>query len=1428
MEYTGERFIPGRKGHELLELEHRARYAMACSYAAGKQVLDLGSGSGYGSAMLAEKAAAVLGVDVAQEAVAYAAETYVAANLRFAQADLAAPDFVAVVRKQHPEPFACITCFEVLEHIEQGGRLLAAVADLLAPDGVFIVSTPNIDYPFDVDRVNPHHVREYTFADFQSLLCAHFGTVHIAGQQIHIVSSIGRETGTPERASEWRDQEVNAAKYFVAVCAAEGTSVVKPSGLLFTSDAHLKVLHSKLDEVRQDQAVKGQRIRTLESHLADTSQELRRIPIENRDRLNRLQEELKAEQAFRASFTEKFSAYDTQYAERGRRLAELQDKLTAWESTLSVRGKHIDTIEQAIDNESRRIGEMDHRIDESARRLVELDRRLTGLIRDNQSAHSSLRRDLQTLREHPSVVRLLRLGRPGRRILQFFGTGWKPWLAGKLRLSFLSRRSAPTSCQSFKGLDYKEMLLRTRADRTQQKMGLLSERDFAHFRKQLAKRRQQALVSIIMPTYNRAAKIAEPIESVLGQSYRNWELLIVDDGSTDDTKSVVDEYIAKDPRIRYIEIKHAGVSAARDTGLQTAKGEVVAYLDSDNRWLPDYLLFMVNALSDTGSRCGYCALRRIDHDNHGAVSFRNEHFVYDKLIKNNFIDINIFVHRRDLFDELGGFDRHLKRWVDWDLILRYVRRHDPVEVPVALCDYNIQKKLNQITLEESPAFKFKVLNKHLIPWNTLEAELSGRTKGLVSVVIPVFNQLDLTRSCVDALLAMNAGEPFEIILVDNGCNGETRQGLRTLAESQPRVRVVQNYENYWFALGNNLGVAQSKGEYIVLLNNDTQVTPGWLAELIDPLRKDSRLGVVGPKLLYEDDTIQCAGIVFSNRSKIPYHIYRGAPSDAPYVNKQRQFQALTGACLAVRAEDYVKLRGLDPRFANGCEDMDFCFRLRFMRGKQLLYNPRSVVYHYEGRTEGRNQAIQYNRRTFVELWGDKVATDDTKFYGEDGFRVVQYNKPGREPDGETAAYVPQLEALNGVTVPPDQLKATESSHPNAGNRTVNVGFVSIWHVRGVTFVAKQLADALDSDLIQTHILARWESDRFDNSGVVLHPRVMNGGDDPSPEETVAWARDNDLDLVIFVEVHPGDWKRVQALKQAGIAVMCYEHLDILRHEMLERYGTFDHYLFSSFHAREVFLSHFPGISSLVIPWGIPPENLPGSEAKTERHSKNVTNFIHVAGWGGYNNRKNTDLLVEAFQKANPKNAVLHLYTQADISKYGSECERVLSKSNLFVVHEGTVDSIFEAYEGMDMLLWPSKREGLGLPIVEALASGIPVLISDGYMMKQWIIPGEHGVVCPATPKHGRMYLPEMEVDRDALAKMIVELTNDPTRIEALKANVIRDRDLWLWFWQKNVFRQQILNVVSDKAYRPPDDLSYLPGDILEFERRRKRAFDESN
>ncbi|MES0874905.1 glycosyltransferase [Sinimarinibacterium thermocellulolyticum] len=209
--------------------------------------------------------------------------------------------------------------------------------------------------------------------------------------------------------------------------------------------------------------------------------------------------------------------------------------------------------------------------------------------------------------------------------------------------------------------------------------------------------------SIVMPTWNRAATIGDAIDAVLAQSYTDWELIVCDDGSTDNTPMLVAERYADalaSGRLRYLRLAHGGVCAARNAGLAVAQGTWIAYLDSDNTWRRDYLLMMAAALSaHPQARTAYSCLHLRDSER-GLEFIRCHPYEHGALLRRNFIDLNVFVHHRDLYTQLGGFDERLRRLVDWDLILRYTRLYIPVFVPFVLCDYRIGRALNNITLTE--------------------------------------------------------------------------------------------------------------------------------------------------------------------------------------------------------------------------------------------------------------------------------------------------------------------------------------------------------------------------------------------------------------------------------------------------------------------------------------------------------------------------------------------------------------------------------------------------------------------------------------------------------------------------------------------------------------------------------------------------------
>ena len=217
------------------------------------------------------------------------------------------------------------------------------------------------------------------------------------------------------------------------------------------------------------------------------------------------------------------------------------------------------------------------------------------------------------------------------------------------------------------------------------------------------------LVSVVMPAFNRAGTIGAAIRSVLAQSHDRLELIVVDDGSTDDTAAVV-EAVA-DARVRLVRGAHGGVSAARNLGLEHARGEVVAYLDSDNRWVPWFLAVMLRALADEGAAVGYSAISMRDDLGH-LTGYRGAAFDWPSCLRRNYVDLNCFVHERAILSAVGGFDPGLRRMVDWDLILRATQGRRVVYAPFVGCDYfDGRGDQGRITMSEPAAYEKLVRTK---------------------------------------------------------------------------------------------------------------------------------------------------------------------------------------------------------------------------------------------------------------------------------------------------------------------------------------------------------------------------------------------------------------------------------------------------------------------------------------------------------------------------------------------------------------------------------------------------------------------------------------------------------------------------------------------------------------------------------------------
>jgi GT2 family glycosyltransferase/glycosyltransferase involved in cell wall biosynthesis len=305
----------------------------------------------------------------------------------------------------------------------------------------------------------------------------------------------------------------------------------------------------------------------------------------------------------------------------------------------------------------------------------------------------------------------------------------------------------------------------------------------------------------------------------------------------------------------------------------------------------------------------------------------------------------------------------------------------------------------------------------------------------VSIIIPVFNQLEFTHACLSSLQRQEDGTATEVIVVDDRSTDATPELIPRI----PGLAYFRNDSNSGFIASCNHGAQRAHGEYLLFLNNDTVVTAGWLQALLNTFATNPEAGLIGSKLVYPDGRLQEAGGIIW-RDGTGWN--RGKFQDAkdPEYNYLREVDYCSGASLIIPRSLFDELGGFDSRYSPAYyEDTDLAFRVR-ARGHKVLYQPLSVVVHYEGITSGRDvstgvkQHQEVNRATFVSTWANELAdkanngdldTWDALPAGRERILVVDHHLPMADRDSGSLRMFQLLSILSReghrVTFIPDNL-----------------------------------------------------------------------------------------------------------------------------------------------------------------------------------------------------------------------------------------------------------------------------------------------------------------------------------------------------------------------------------------------------------------------
>ena len=536
----------------------------------------------------------------------------------------------------------------------------------------------------------------------------------------------------------------------------------------------------------------------------------------------------------------------------------------------------------------------------------------------------------------------------------------------------------------------------------------LRKSDIARLRDAAAVLAYRPLISVIMPTYNPPELyLREAIESVITQIYDNWELCIADDASNaPHVRAVLEEYQAIDPRIKVkFRAANGHISHASNSALELSSGEFVALFDHDDILTPDALYENARLLNlHPDADMIYSDEDKVDDVGKRSNPYFKPDWAPDSFLSRNYVS-HLGVYRRTLVSEVGGFRPGFEGSQDYDLVLRIVEKtnrihHIPrvlyhwrihslsVASGVGVKNYAYDAAMNAIAEamhRRGEPGRVEMLKND--PGNYIvRYDLKHDWK--VSIVIPTRDHADDLERCLASIFSKSTYRNIEVIILDNGSVEQaTFLCFAKWKVLEPaRLLVVRHDVPFNYSEINNYAVRQSTGEIVLLLNNDTEViAPQWIEAMLEQAQRPT-IGCVGARLLYEDGTIQHAGVVM-RIGGVAGHSHRFYDGDAPgyyhIIKTVNNYSAVTAACLMIRREVWDQVGGLDEELSVAFNDVDFCLRVR-AAGYLNVYVPHAKLYHYESKSRGLDDTPKKIARSISEQqfmqkrW--KVASTDDPFY----------------------------------------------------------------------------------------------------------------------------------------------------------------------------------------------------------------------------------------------------------------------------------------------------------------------------------------------------------------------------------------------------------------------------------------------------------------
>lgn len=507
-------------------------------------------------------------------------------------------------------------------------------------------------------------------------------------------------------------------------------------------------------------------------------------------------------------------------------------------------------------------------------------------------------------------------------------------------------------------------------------LNLPTEKKIIAYKKEIWEFKKQPLFSIVMPVYNpEPAHLKAAINSILNQVYENWELCLADDCSTNpEIKVLIDEYCEKHARIKAVfRTENGHISAASNSGLAIASGDYIVLMDQDDLITLDALYQNAKIINEHEIvDLIYSDEDKIDENGvHSYPHFKPD-WSPDSLLSRNYLG-HLTVFKTEIMKKIGGWREGFEGSQDYDLVLRFTEQTEAIfHIPLVLYHWRIHAA-SAAGGEEAKPYAYIAAKKALIealnrrnePGNvdfldgfrgySIRYDLK-KASDLVSIIIPTKDQTSILKKCIESIFERSTYPNFEVILIDNNSEEQAFFDYVKSCESKygNQFKYVQASIPFNFSTLMNLGAEQAKGNYLVLLNNDTEViSHDWIEGMLEQAQRPS-IGVVGVKLLYPNNTIQHAGVVMGLGGAAGHVLVgedRYGPGYFNYVNMQNNYSAVTAACIMIRTSVYNEVGGFDELFTVEYNDVDFCLKIR-EAGYNNIYIPHVELYHYESISRG--------------------------------------------------------------------------------------------------------------------------------------------------------------------------------------------------------------------------------------------------------------------------------------------------------------------------------------------------------------------------------------------------------------------------------------------------------------------------------------------